>query len=151
MSAIPNAVAVDDQLCFQLYATSRAVTGAYREGLGRLGLTYPQYVTMLAVLERDGRTVSELCDALSLDSGTVSPILVRLESEGWVKKVREGSDGRSVRIFCTEAGIELGEQVALVRAGVEAATGLKSAEFTQLRGLLQQVGQNLDTPRPSEE
>lgn len=148
MSAHPNAVAVDDQLCFQLYATSRAVSGAYRVGLAGLGLTYPQYVTLLAVLEQDGRTVSELCDALDLDSGTVSPILARLQGEGLVTKVREGGDGRSVRVFCTEAGADLGRRVAPVRASVENATGLSSAEFAQLRGLLQQVRHNLKGSSP---
>ncbi len=148
MSAHPNAVAVDDQLCFQLYATSRAVSGAYRAGLADLGLTYPQYLTLLAVLEQDGRTVSELCDVLDLDSGTVSPILGRLQGEGLVTKVREGADGRTVRVFRTEAGAELGQQVAPVRASVEDATGLSSAEFAQLRGLLQQVRRNLKDSSP---
>lgn len=143
MSAHQNDVAVDEQLCFQLYATSRAVSGAYRTGLADLSLTYPQYVTLLAVLEQDGRTVSELCDVLDLDSGTVSPILARLQGEGLVTKLREGSDGRSVRIFCTEAGVDLGRRVAPVRETVEAATGLTSAEFLQLRGLLLQVRRNL--------
>lgn len=143
MSTHPNIVAVDDQLCFQLYATSRAVSGAYRVGLADLGLTYPQYVTLLVVLEQDGRTVSELCDALNLDSGTVSPILARLQSEGLIEKVREVGDGRSVRIFCTEAGAELGDRVAPVRKGVEQATGLTAAEFSQLRGLLLQVRKSL--------
>ncbi|MFA5608281.1 MAG: MarR family transcriptional regulator [Leucobacter sp.] len=139
MSESITPAALEDQLCFQLYAASRAVSGAYRDGLSALGLTYPQYATMLAVWEQGGRTVTELCEALALDSGTISPLLSRLAANGWIKKVRGGVDGRAVRIFCTEAGADLEQRAAEVRTGVEAATGLSPAEFTRTRDLLQQL------------
>lgn len=139
MNTITTPVALEDQLCFQLYSAARAVTGAYRRGLAALGLTYPQYVTMLAIWEQDGRTVSEICEALDLDSGTVSPLLSRLVEDARIEKVRGGGDGRAVRIVCTGAGAELEARVAQVRAGVEAGTGLSHDEFVQLRGMLQRV------------
>lgn len=134
---------VDDQLCFALYATSRAVMGVYRAKLKDLGLTYPQYLTMLAVWEADGRTVRELGDALDLDSGTLSPILKRLQAAGYLEKDRQHDDERTVRISCTARGKELEAAAGAVRDYVEASTGLSSAEFTSLRASLHRLRSNI--------
>lgn len=130
---------LEAQLCFQLYAASRAVTAAYRRPLADLGLTYPQYLTMLALWEQDGRTVSELCSALDLDSGTLSPILKRLQRDGLIAKERSDDDERSVRVRCTPGGAELEQRAAPVREAVEASTGLRPEEFARLRETLREL------------
>src|SRR5690606_14147124 len=94
----------DEQLCFPLYAASRAMTAVYRPKLERLGLTYPQYLVMLALWERDARSVGELGTALDLDSGTLSPLLKRLEATGYVERRRAAADERRVDIVLTERG-----------------------------------------------
>lgn len=124
---------VNDQLCFALYAASRAVTGAYRARLGTLGLTYPQYLVLLALWEAEGSTVSSLGRALDLDSGTLSPLVQRLARDGLVRKERASRDERTVRVFSTAAGKALEPRVAAVRREVEASTGLNEAEFKALR------------------
>jgi DNA-binding MarR family transcriptional regulator len=130
---------LDDQLCFALYAASKAVSGAYRTLLKELGLTYPQYLVMLAVWEQDGRTVAELGRAVDLDSGTLSPLLQRLERAGLVRRDRADHDERVVRIQVTEAGAEMEQQVTPVRIAVESATGLGAAEFAELRSNLHRL------------
>ncbi|MFT0763289.1 MarR family transcriptional regulator [Actinomyces sp. F1_1611] len=135
-----------DQLCFSLYAASRAVMGAYREGLGQMGLTYPQYVTMLAIWEQEGRSVRELGEDLQLDSGTLSPMLRRLEQDGLIRKVRGGEDERTVRIYSTEAGWALESQVGQVRCQVEEATGFSQEEMIELRETLTQLRARIQAP-----
>jgi len=130
---------VDEQLCFALYAASKALTAAYRRGLAELSLTYPQYLTMLAVWERDGRSVADLGSAVDLDSGTLSPLLRRLEQAGLIRRVRSTHDERVVHIFVTDRGRELEPRAAAVRARVEAATGLSADEFVQLRSMLHRL------------
>lgn len=134
---------VEDQLCFQLYAASRVVTGAYREGLSRIGLTYPQYLALLALWDRNPLTVSEIAEVLDLDSGTVSPLLARLEAQGLVSKIRGGSDARSVSVHLTDEGAALEHKAAEVRRSVEQATGLTADEFTRLRRTLQNLRFNV--------
>ena len=130
---------VDEQLCFALYAASKALTAAYRQALGELSLTYPQYLTMLAVWESDGRTVAELGKAVDLDSGTLSPLLRRLEKAGLVRRERSTQDERVVRVFVTDQGRDLEPRAAAVRGRVEAATGLSPEEFAQLRSMLHRL------------
>lgn len=95
---------LDHQLCFSLYAASRAATGVYREALADVGLTYPQYLVMLALWERDGLGVGELGEQLLLDSGTLSPLLKRLEAVGLVSRSRAEGDSRRVVVHLTDAG-----------------------------------------------
>src|SRR4028119_2514594 len=90
-----DSLRLDDQLCFALYATSHAVTKLYRPLLARVGLTYPQYLVMLVLWERDRRTVSELGDRLHLDSGTLTPLLKRLEAAGPGPRPPPGPRGRA--------------------------------------------------------
>lgn len=127
---------LDDQLCFALYAASRAVTATYRPLLSKLGLTYPQYVTMLAIWENEGSTVRALGEALDLDSGTLSPVLSRLETEGLLLKKNDPNDERSVQVYSTAKGKALEQKVAAVRCAVEDATGLAESEFQALRSAL---------------
>lgn len=122
-----------DQLCFALTVASKAVAGAYRSQLAPLRLTYPQYLVMLALWEREGRTVGELGEAAGLDSGTVSPLLRRLEQSGYVERRRADADERRVRVALTDSGRAVESRAAAARRSVEAATGLGAAEFADLR------------------
>ncbi len=130
-------LALEQQLCFALYSASRAVTARYRPLLDELGLTYPQYLVLLALYERDGRTVKELGEELRLDSGTLSPLLKRMESAGVISRVRSADDERSVRVALAERGRELRERVAAVPSGLFAGTEVTVEEIADLRARLQ--------------
>ena len=129
-------LALEQQLCFALYSASRAVTARYRPLLDELGLTYPQYLVLLALFERDGLSVKELGEELRLDSGTLSPLLKRMEAAGLLRRARSAEDERSVRVELTEAGAALRERVAEVPAGLFAGTDVTVAEIAELRGRL---------------
>jgi MarR family transcriptional regulator, organic hydroperoxide resistance regulator len=98
---------LDRQLCFALYSVSNRITRLYRPLLDKLGLTYPQYLAMLVLWERAPRTVGELGDALDLDSGTLTPLLKRMEANGLVQRRRDPADERRVIVALTEAGTAL--------------------------------------------
>ena len=100
----PPALLLDNQLCFALYSTSLAMTKLYKPLLDALGLTYPQYLVMLVLWEQDGSTVSALGERLFLDSGTLTPLLKRLQTSGLVERVRDAQDERRVRITLTPQG-----------------------------------------------
>ncbi len=134
---------LDDQLCFALYTASRAMTGAYREGLSRLGLTYTQYVVLLLLWEQRTLPLGSIGERLHLDSATLSPLLKRLAARGLVTRQRRADDERVVDITCTPAGLALRESVAAVQAGVEAATGLSHDRLATLREELHQVASRL--------
>lgn len=135
---------LDDQLCFALYAAQRAVTAAYRPLLDDLGLTYPQYLVLLVLWERGETTVKELAAALRLDYGTVSPLLKRLESAGYVRRERAEHDERSVLITYTGRAEELRERAARVPGALLTATGLGGAEVVRLREELRQLAQRAE-------
>ena len=132
-----------DQVCFALYSASRAVTGAYRPLLDELGLTYPQFLVLLALWERDGRTVSDIGEALSLDSGTLSPLLKRLEGAGLVDRRRESGDERRVTVHLTEAGGALRERAKNVPARIAEAARLTPDQLRELRDVLITLTDNL--------
>ncbi|WP_338849677.1 MarR family transcriptional regulator [Massilia sp. W12] len=98
---------LENQFCFMLYSTSHALTRAYGPLLQALELTYPQYLAMLVLWEQDGISVKQLGQKLLLDSGTLTPLLKRLEAAGWLKRVRSAHDERLVEIRLTEAGRDL--------------------------------------------
>ena len=101
---------LDNQICFAIYASSREITKLYRPLLSNLGLTYTQYVTMLALWEKDNVTVSELGSRLYLDSGTLTPLLKKLEAAGLVNRSRDKNDERSVLVTLTPDGESLREK-----------------------------------------
>lgn len=113
---------LDNQLCFAVYSASLAMTRLYKPLLEKLQLTYPQYLVMLALWEHDGPMVSELGQRLSLDSGTLTPLLKRLEANGHVARVRDVADERRVHITLTAAGRKLKTRAAGVPACLIAAT-----------------------------
>lgn len=140
------ALRLDAQLCFPLYAVSRAVTKRYGELLADLGLTYPQYLVMLVLWESGAPvTVSELGAHLRLDSGTLTPLLKRLEGSGLVRRARDDVDERRVRVSLTDAGAALRERATSVPVGLKAALGISEAEAGQLRAELLTLLANLES------
>lgn len=107
MERSEGTLALDDQLCFALYAASRAMTAQYRPLLDEIGLTYPQYLVMLVLWQDGPSTVNALGERLRLDSGTLSPLLSRLENNGLVTRVKSPADERSVQIHLTDDGTAL--------------------------------------------
>jgi DNA-binding MarR family transcriptional regulator len=132
-------VALDDQLCFALYAASRAVTARYRPMLDELGVTYPQYLVLMLLWEEDGQTVGQLGSRLALDSGTLSPLLKRLTSAGLVTRHRRADDERSVSVRLTDAGRALQGPACAISAEMIGALALSTQEFSELRGQLQTI------------
>jgi DNA-binding MarR family transcriptional regulator len=134
----PSAV-LEDQLCFALYAASRAMTARYRPLLDAIGLTYPQYLVMMLLWETDNQTVGQLGARLSLDSGTLSPLLKRLTSAGLVTRHRRVEDERSVSIALTDAGRALRDEAESISGEINCALDLDREEFTDLKEKLQLV------------
>ena len=133
MTSLPApSVALDDQLCFALYAASRAVTARYRPMLDKLGLTYPQYLVMMLLWETDHQTVGQLGARLALDSGTLSPLLKRLTAAGLVTRHRRVEDERSVSIALTDAGRALEDKALAVSEEMAGAIGFDRAEVDEL-------------------
>ncbi|MGC5018076.1 MarR family winged helix-turn-helix transcriptional regulator [Micromonospora sp. DT47] len=133
------------QVCFALYAASRALTDVYRPILDQFGLTYPQYLVLLVLWERgdDAPTVSELGAALRLDSGTLSPLLKRLEAAGLVVRTRSARDERRVEVGLTGDGAALRQRMDEVPLRVARATGLTEAELVGLRDTLTRVTETI--------
>ncbi|WP_020674330.1 MarR family winged helix-turn-helix transcriptional regulator [Amycolatopsis nigrescens] len=131
-SARDRELLLEEQACFALYAASRAVTDVYRPLLSELGLTYPQYLVLLVLWERDSRPVKEIATALQLDYGTVSPLLKRLEANGLVARRRLADDERSVTISLTAQGAALRERATGIPSVIGCATGLGDEERREL-------------------
>ena len=137
MTRLPApSVVLDDQLCFALYAASRAVTARYRPMLDELGLTYPQYLVMMLLWEEDHQTVGQLGAKLALDSGTLSPLLKRLTAAGLVTRHRRVEDERSVAIALTDAGRGLKERAYAISEQMIGAIAFDTAEFDDLKARL---------------
>ena len=132
-------LALDQQLCFALYASSLAMTKLYKPLLEPLGLTYPQYLVMLVLWEADGSIVSEVGQRLTLDSGTLTPLLKRLESTGLLRRERDADDERRVRIHLTPAGRALRLRAAKVPPQVACATACSPGELTALTRQLKKL------------
>jgi MarR family transcriptional regulator, organic hydroperoxide resistance regulator len=134
---------LEEQLCFALYAASRTVTARYRPLLDDLGLTYPQYLVMLVLWEHGTVSVRELGRHLQLDSGTLSPLLKRLEAAGVLTRRRSVVDERSVDISPTPSGEELRERARTVPPIIAAATGLDDTELATLQATLEGLTQRM--------
>ncbi|MGV9979888.1 MarR family winged helix-turn-helix transcriptional regulator [Micromonospora wenchangensis] len=134
-----------DQVCFALYAASRALTDVYRPLLDEFGLTYPQYLVLLVLWERgdDPPTVSELGAALRLDSGTLSPLLKRLAAAGLVVRTRSALDERRVEVGLTADGAALRQRMTDVPLRVACSTGLDETELVALRDILTRVTETI--------
>ncbi|MDF3831895.1 MarR family transcriptional regulator [Cupriavidus basilensis] len=139
---------LDKQLCFALYSTSLAMTKLYKPVLSKLGLTYPQYLVMLALWELDGVTVSALGERLALDSGTLTPLLKRLESAGLVIRLRDSADERRVLVSLTDAGRRLRQPALNVPQQMLCATQCTLEEIQALTQRLQSLRATLEARLP---
>ncbi len=147
-SAADNWLALDHQLCFALYSASLAMTKAYKPLLEPLGLTYPQYLVMLVLWEGDGVTVSQVGARLSLDSGTLTPLLKRLEATGLLQRLRDAADERRVLLQLTPAGRKLKARAAKVPQTIACATACELRDISQLAAQLKQLRDRLtDSPQ----
>lgn len=128
-----NPLLLDNQLCFSLYAASRAMTAAYAPLLAPLKLTYPQYLALLVLWEEDGVPVKRLGERLQLDSGTLTPLLVKLEQRGLVRRQRDDEDARVVRIELTADGKALKRKAQRIPEQLMCQLGLTSPALARLR------------------
>ncbi|WP_036840116.1 MarR family winged helix-turn-helix transcriptional regulator [Pleomorphomonas oryzae] len=128
-----SAPKLSDQLCFAAYSFTHALNRAYRPLLEPLGLTYPQYLVMLVLWEADGQTVKEIGERLKLDSGTLTPLLKRLETIGYLTRRRGRQDERQVIIHLTDEGRALSEKAAEVPVALGCAMGAEWGEIAELR------------------
>ncbi len=130
---------LDDQLCFMFHATARAFTDAYRPVLSKLGLTYPQYLVMLVLWERDGLTVGDIGERLFLDSGTLTPLLKRLEVKGVIVRKRDLVDERLVRVSLTKAGTQLRRAAKSVPKALACKLSLPTKTVQALRSGMDEI------------
>lgn len=134
-----EAMKLNNQLCFPLYAAARSVTNLYTPWLKPLGLTYTQYIVLLVLWEHDGISVSEIGEKLMLDNGTLSPLLKKMEQAGWVERRRSTEDDRVVIITLTEAGRALQERAKEVPGKVASCIDLPPEKAQTLYILLYEL------------
>lgn len=138
-----GAIQLDAQLCFAIYGAAHAFTRTYKPLLEPLGLTYPQYLVMIALWEEDDQPVKAIGERLGLDSGTLSPLLKRLEQSGLLARQRDKEDERQVRITLTDKGRDLKREAAGVTAAIGKALGCGQDEVVALRDELIALKQRL--------
>lgn len=148
--ALKKDLVLDKQLCFALYGASLAFTRTYKPLLEPLGLTYPQYLAMMVLWEEDHLAVKALGQKLGLDSGTLSPLLKRLEQADYVKRQRDAKDERQVTVSLTQKGRDLQDQAVDVMAQVGHAIGCSLEEVAALRGQLQALRGRLNAAAQEE-
>jgi DNA-binding MarR family transcriptional regulator len=139
---------LDNQLCFALYSTSLAMTRVYKPLLDELGITYPQYLAMLVLWEQDGLMVSELGERLFLDSGTLTPLLKRLEASGFVSRQRALDDERRVHVSLTPAGSALKLKAAAIPRCILSASQCSIPELVKLTSEIQALRERLRPKGP---
>ena len=137
MSDTTDMLRLDRQLCFTVYAAHHAFTAAYKPCLEPLGLTYPQYLVLLVLWEQEGLKVKEIGERLRLDSGTLTPLLKRMETGGLLRRLRDPADERQVRIELTEHGRGLQTPVLKVRQEIGCALGGSEEPIQDLRARLE--------------
>lgn len=142
MKSTDETLRLDNQLCFALYAASLAMNKAYKPHLGALGLTYPQYLVMLVLWEHSQLTVSEIGEKLFLDSGTLTPLLKRLEASEFVVRQRDASDERRVYVSLTTAGKNLKKKILPLPNVMLEATQCTRDQAMQLAQQLRELGSN---------
>ncbi|MCR5329115.1 MAG: MarR family transcriptional regulator [Saccharofermentans sp.] len=137
-------ICLDNQLCFPLYACAKEVVRKYREPLEALGLTYTQYIVMMVLWEHGGMTEGELGKKLYLDSGTLAPLLKRLEKQGYIKRIRPENNERKLFLELTPEGKALREEALNVPGQMDGCIPLSHDELMELRRLLKKALNNMD-------
>jgi len=138
-----SSLGLSNMVCFAIYSTANALTRAYQPILNKLDLTYPQFLVMIVLWEQDDRTVSEIGAKLNLDSGTLTPLLKRLEAAGRIARRRDARDERQVRITLTDEGRELRKEAENIPEQVFCALGQPVDELQDLRARLLDIRGNL--------
>ena len=133
----------DNMLCFAVYSAGLAFNRVYKPLLDSIGLTYPQYLVILALRHADGLTVGALGERLFLESNTLTPLIKRLEAAGFVSRRRDPADERVVRVSLTDKGRRAGEDAACLRPELIEATGMPGYDLNRLLQLLNRLGGNL--------
>ena len=141
--ATTNYLQLDKQLCFALYSTSLAMTKLYKPQLEKLGLTYPQYLVMLILWERDGLALKDIAEQLHIDSGALTPVIKRLEALGLLQRQRQADNERTLEIDLTPAGKALRDQAQEIPLHIGMACATSEGEINALREQLQQLRKNL--------
>jgi len=134
-----EALRLENQLCFPLYAASRLVTQMYRPALDPLGLTYTQYIALMALWEHESMTIGELCARLKLNTGTVTPVAQRLEKLGYARRTRGRDDERVVRVQLTTAGEELKQKCLAIPVQMAGEMKFSMEKAKQLKLLLEEL------------
>lgn len=134
-----EAFSLKSQVCFPIYTLSREIINRYRPFLDELDITYPQYLVMMVLWEEEPQTVNQIGEKLHLDSGTLTPLLKRLELKGVIRRTRKCTDERMVEITVTDAGKELEINAALVPRKVVEALGLTEEELTELKQIVLKI------------
>ena len=139
----PPELLLENQICFAVYSAAHAFAQAYKPHLDPMGLTYPQYLVMLLLWEQDGRSVNALGQPLHLDSGTLTPLLKRMEKAGLVTRKRDTKDERIMRIHLTDHGRTLRERARAIPPAMLCASGLELDGLMALRDEVKTLSQNL--------
>ncbi len=137
-------LALDQQLCFAVYSAAHALNRTYKPLLDPYGLTYPQYIALMTLWQEDGRTVKALGATLGLDSGTLSPLLKRLEASGYITRARDKSDERQVLVTLTDKGRAMQRDAVAIRMEIGKATGCTLEALQALTGELQAMTERLE-------
>jgi len=140
---ISQPIPLDDHLCFSLYATSRAIQKLYHSGLSKSGLTYPQYLVLVSLYEYKELTVKRMGELLALDSGTLTPLLKRLENDNLVVRQRSKKDERVVNVHLTEEGIKKREEVNDLPEVLVEKSGFNKDEWNTLEDLTKKLFSNI--------
>jgi DNA-binding MarR family transcriptional regulator len=143
-------LALANMVCFAVYSAGHAFTRAYKPLLDALGLTYPQYLVMVVLWEQDGQTVGAIGERLKLDSSTLTPLLKRLETAGYVRRERDPDDERQVHIRLTEAGRALKEKAKAIPASMLRASGQSVRDLIKLKAEIAALRDALDASTTAE-
>jgi DNA-binding MarR family transcriptional regulator len=146
----------DDFICYAIYSANHAISKVYAPHLESIGLTYPQYIVMVALWEQDNQTVGSLGRRVSMETNTLTPLLKRLEAAGFVNRARDKKDERQVRVTLTPTGLALRQQAAPIQASILAASGLSLDDLEALQNqvvalreaLLESAARSAAEPRP---
>jgi DNA-binding MarR family transcriptional regulator len=138
-----EALKLENQFCFSVYSLSKEMTRVYKPYLQKLDLTYTQYITMLVLWEKDGLKVNEIGKKIQLDSGTLTPLLKKLEQKGFIKRKRQKGDERNLNVTLTQKGKELKEKAIIIPHELVEKISLPLEELIKLRDKLKNLNNNL--------
>ncbi len=139
-----NTPKLENQICFPLYVIAKEITGLYRPFLDELDITYPQYLVMMVLWNGDGLTVSHIGEKLFLDSGTLTPLLKRLETKGFIIRKRKKEDERVVEVFLAKAGKELQKKACEIPGKIQKKIGIQPEELLELKDTVLKILNKLE-------